>query len=88
MRIKEDFVLQEIADEYIVVPIAKEADRLNGIISLNETGAFLWNLLAERELTRDALAELLRESFSIDSMQAKDDVDKFIAVLMQLGCLE
>lgn len=88
MRIKEDFVLQEIADEYIVVPIAKEADRLNGIITLNETGAFLWKLLVERELTRDALAELLRESFSIDSMQAKDDVDKFIAVLMQLGCLE
>ena len=88
MRIKEDFVLQEIADEYIVVPIAKEADRLNGIIKLNETGSFLWKLLAGREMTGDELAESLRESYSIDSVQAKDDVDKFMTVLMQLGCLE
>lgn len=88
MKIKEDFVLQEIAGEYIVVPIAKEADRLNGIIKLNKAGAFLWKLLAERELTGDELVESLKGSFSIDSMKAKDDVDNFMDVLMHLGCLE
>ena len=45
MKIKDNYVLQEVAKEYLVVPIAEEADRLQGIIRLNESGAFLWKYL-------------------------------------------
>lgn len=41
MKIKEDFVLRKVADSYVVVPVNKLTLDFNGIINLNETGAFL-----------------------------------------------
>ena len=45
MRIKKKFVLREIAGEYVLVPVGEAARELNGIVTVNELGAFLWNLL-------------------------------------------
>ena len=42
MKIKEDFVLRKVADSYVVVPVNKLTLDFNGIINLNETGAFLF----------------------------------------------
>lgn len=45
MKIKEDFVLRKVADSYVVVPVNKLTLDFNGIINLNETGAFLFEKL-------------------------------------------
>ena len=55
MKIKDCFVLQQIHDEYLVVPIGEEMDRLNGVIKLSETGAFLWELLSKGVGSEDDL---------------------------------
>ena len=52
MKIKDNYVLQTMADEYIVVPVGEEADRVHGIIKLNETGAFLWKRMAGEKQIR------------------------------------
>lgn len=77
MKIKEDsFVLRQIADEYIVVPIGSEADIQNCIIKLNETSAFLWGLL-ENEKTINELVDSLINEYEIDYDTAKRDVTLF-----------
>ena len=88
MRINNSFVMQEIADEYIVVPIAEEATRLHGVIQLNETGAFLWERMTERERTEDELATLLADSYGIDSLTAKSDVSDYLTQLRKMECIE
>ena len=47
MNVKLDFVLREIAGETLLVPAGKTALDLNGMLTLNETGAALWRMLPE-----------------------------------------
>lgn len=88
MKIKKNFILQEVANEYLVVPIAEEADRLNGIIRLNETGAFLWNCLETGVNDTIEIEELLLQKYDIEQNRAHKDVSSFVERLSFLGCLE
>ena len=42
MKIKEDYLLRKVAECYVVVPVGKATVDFNGMMNLNETGAFLW----------------------------------------------
>ena len=42
MKIKENYMLRKVADCYVVVPIGEAVAEFNGMINLNEVGAFLW----------------------------------------------
>ena len=88
MKIKDNFVLQAIADEFIVVPIADDAERLHGIIKLNETGAFLWKYLSEHSVSKDELAHVLQAQYGIQIEKAIVDTDDFINQIDGLGCIE
>ena len=88
MKIKDLFVLQELVDEYMVVPVGNEADRMQGIIRLNETGAFLWKLLSEKDRTEDDLVKAITDEYDTDKETAKKDVTAFIDTIKQFGCLE
>lgn len=45
MRISESFVIREIAGTYVIVPTEQEAQKFQGLISVNEVGALLWSYL-------------------------------------------
>ena len=57
MKIKEGFVLEEVGGEYLAVAVGSRAGDFNGMVRLNGTGAFLWKLLEEKNLTRDELVK-------------------------------
>ena len=78
MKIKEGFILRDVAGDAIAMP-GGDMD-LNGMITLNETGAFLWKLL-ETETTAEALTAALMEKYSIDEETAKSAVEGFVAKL-------
>lgn len=88
MKIRDNFVLQEILDEYIVVPVGEESDRLHCILKLNETGAFLWKALTQRQLTKAELVQLLTNEYDVDEKKASADVDLFIKRIDHLGCMQ
>lgn len=89
MRIKEGFVLQQIDDEYIVVPIGQESERLHGIIRLNPTGYYLWNCLSKGNFTNtEELASVLASKYGVSEMQARQDVDLFLKKLISWECIE
>ena len=45
MRVQDEFVLREIAGDYVIIPTGKTVLKFNGLITVNEVGAFLWNML-------------------------------------------
>ena len=47
MKIKSGFMLYEVAGSYVVVPAGDEPLDFNGMVTLNETGAFLWKQLEQ-----------------------------------------
>ena len=87
MKIKECFMLRKVADCYVVVPIGAAVAEFNGMINLNEAGAFLWQLL-EKDTTAEDVVKAMLEQYEIDEATATTDVDKFIAQLREAGLLE
>lgn len=77
MKIKEGFLLQDVAGNTVVLPT--EGD-LNMMITLNGTGKFLWEKL-EQETTREALIEALLNAYTVDADTAAICVDNFVAEL-------
>ena len=61
MKIKEGFVLREIAGSYIVVAVGDAVKTFNGVINLNQTGALLWKELSEGGDEETLLKALLAE---------------------------
>mgnify|MGYP005977022733 FL=1 len=66
MNVKLDFVLREIAGETLLVPAGKTALDLNGMLTLNETGAALWRMLPEAA-DAEALTQGLLQEFEGDT---------------------
>lgn len=87
MKIKEGYLLREVANNYVVVPTGKAALDFSGMISLNETGAFLWKELLEEKTEEQLLASLLSE-YEIDVMNGKLDIQEFVTKLKVADLLE
>ena len=87
MKIKEGFVLRQVADNWVVLPVGQASVNFNGMISLNESGALLWRTL-EQGGDRIALAEALLDEYDVGRDEALADVDAFLAALKKAGCIE
>ena len=77
MKIKEGFVLEEVGGTYLAVAVGAMAGSFNGMVRLNGTGAFLWNLLSEGEKTREELVKELVKTY--DDVTEKDVLPGVIA---------
>lgn len=86
LRLKEGFLLREIAGRIVVVPV-KDCLDLNLMISLNSTGRFLWERL-EKGASAQELKDALMEAYDVSAAKAQTDVDAFIEKLSQNGFLE
>ena len=87
MKIKEDFILRKVADSFVVVPVNKMTLDFNGIINLNETGAFLFELL-QKGAERDELVDKMLEEYDVDREKAEADIDVFIQKVRDADVLE
>lgn len=87
MKIKDGYMLRDVAGNHVVVPMGREAVDFNGMISLNDTGAFLWKLM-EEECTRDQLVAAILEEYDATKEQAEQGVDRFIQKVMENGFAE
>ena len=83
MKMKDGFVLRKIADQYMAVPVGTRAKELHGLIGLNETGAFIWELL-NKETTEEADTEATEETVVVDKITHLDLVDAELALLENL----
>lgn len=87
MKIKETFVLRQLADTWVVLPLADRTIDFNGMITLNESGVLLWNAL-EKGADLDMLVKLLTSEYAVSDAQARTDAEEFIQKLQASGCLE
>lgn len=81
MNIKSDFVLHQIGDEYVVVPVNNRTKEFHGMIRLNSSGAYLWEQMQAKAFTRESLTSALLLKYDVDSETATKTVDAFIKTL-------
>lgn len=80
MKIKDGYMLREVAGSHVVVPTGKAALDFSGMITLNGTGAFLWKQLSTDKTERELLCALLEE-YDVDEKTAQEDISGFLAKL-------
>ncbi len=84
---KKDFILHNVAGEYLLVPIGSQVMNLNGLITLNSTAAFVWEMLAE-DCSENEIAGAVSEKFNINIASAGRDVNAFLDEIRDMGLLE
>lgn len=87
MKIKDGYLLREVAGSHIVVPFGEGTMDFSGVISLNGVGAFLWNKL-ENECSSESLLEAVLAEYDIDMETAQKDIEEFIENLKGADLLE
>ena len=87
MKIKKEYVLRQVADTWVVLPLGDAAVDFSGMLTLNGSGAMLWRVL-EQGASREELVAALLDEYEVSRQQAMADVDAFLNKLLQAGCLE
>ncbi len=87
MRIKSGFMLRNIADIWILVPLGERVVDFNGLITLSETGAHLWEKCQDG-IDKEMLVKELLAEYDVDCVTASSDVDEFLKLLDATGLLE
>ena len=87
MKLKYDFAVREIAEDFVLVPLGAAALKLSGMITTNAVGAFLWEQLVS-ETTEEAMVKRLIEELQVDAVTATNDVKEFVSQLQELDLVE
>jgi len=83
---KPGFVVRKVGEAYMVVPTGARMKEYKGVISINETGAFLFDRIKERT-SHVELAKLLVEEYGITPPEAMQAVHMFVEQCSFAGLL-
>lgn len=85
MKIKDGFLLREIADMWVVVPLGERVIEFNGLINLSESGALIWRALEKEVKDKSELIKLIMNQYEVDEEMARMDTDEFLLNITQRG---
>ena len=85
MKLKDDFITQDIDDVQFLVPIGGEA--FSGVVRSNGTAAFIVNCLKE-ETTEDAIVDAMCAEYDAPRETIAADVTEILATLREINALE
>ena len=87
MRVSKDFIMRQIAGEFIVIPVGQTALKIHGMINLSESAALLWEKL-QTDCTEEELIQALLTEYEIDYETAAADVRELIDQMRKVNVLE
>lgn len=87
MKVKGKYILRQVAKTWVVLPLGQTTLDLNGMLTLNETGALLWKAL-EQGGGQEAMISALTAEYNVSADQAAADVERFLGKLAAAGVLE
>lgn len=82
-----NFLLREIGDECVLVPIGEAGIFNNSLLSLNETSQFLWKMFQTPISLEEAINKAKKE-YATNDIQLEHDIYDFINAYLQVGLLE
>lgn len=87
MKIKDGFMLRQIVDVWVVVPLGERVVDFNGMLKVSDSGALLWKKLADTGASREELLADLLAGYEVDVATATRDMDEFLNALRQAELL-
>lgn len=87
MKLKYKFVVREVDGKPIAVAVGKDNAAFNGMVKLNDSGRFIFELLARRDLTADEIVSEMLEKYEVYEPTARTTVAAFLDMLRQNGLI-
>ena len=88
MKAKPGFNLRVVCGENIIVAEGEENIDFSNIISMNESSAYLWQIIQGKEFTHEELVDLLTQEYEVDEATALKDVKALTELWLQAGIIE
>ena len=85
-KLKDGFIIREIGNQIMAVPVGKQTSEIHGMIALSESAKLLWEAL-EKGATIEDLVKILTENYDVDYQLALTDAEKFLKALSEQGAL-
>jgi len=86
MTLNPDFIIQDLGDDKLLIPVGKAAESFHGLIRLNETAAFIVSQLGQ-ETTPAAIADAMLAEYEVDRPTAEANIAQILDQLRSVGAL-
>ena len=86
MKICDGYILRTVAGKNIVVSVGADVN-FSGMLTLNDTGVFFWNLL-QKDTTKEEMISAVTAEYDVDEKTVSEDIDEFLSKLTEKGILE
>lgn len=83
MKISDEYIMREIAGDYIIVPTGQAAFNFQGLITVNELGAFIWRLLQEKDICFEEIIKAIKVVYDVDDEVVRIDTIEFLNQLIK-----
>lgn len=87
MKLKYNFVINQVAGETVAVSVGNTAGAFNGYIKLNQTGAYIFNALKKDTTREEIIKNLLAEYPEATEKEAAASVDELLEKLSEAELL-
>ena len=83
---KEGILARKFGDKFILVAVGDTADEFHSLITVNETGYFIWNELKDG-ISYDDLLKHITNTYEIDTQTAEKDLTEFLNSARDAGLI-
>ena len=83
---EEGYIVKELEDEYIVLPVGKRTEEVNEVISLSETAGFIY-IHADQAEDIEGLAQMVGNEYGIEASEVYEDVKNVVKTFREKGIL-
>ena len=87
MKLRGEFVVRQVMDNIVAIPVGQTALRLNGMILLNDVSKIIWDHL-EQGTNLESIVTAVTDEFDVSSDEARTDIVEFCDKLRKLQLLE
>lgn len=87
MKLRGEFVVRQVMDQVVAIPVGSTALKINGMVMLNDVSKVIWEAL-EKDTTVDEITSTLTDQFAVSEEEAKADVVEFLNKLRHAQLLE
>ena len=85
MRLNPNLILRQVGGEYMIVNPFSEAMDMAQVYSMNETAAWLWKQLENKEFTADEAGALLCNEYEVNKDTARNDDNELCRQWLETG---
>ena len=86
MTLNPDFIIQDLGDDTLLIPVGKAAESFHGLIRLNETAAFIVSRLGQ-DTTPAAIADAMLAEYEVNRSTAEANIAQILDQLRSVGAL-